>query len=98
MHAQVRVDKYNKNWEDPIPEGRNTKGVSTELRNLVLDAVTFENKLKFDMEVWHCDECDMAYAVACFWYASSKSSCNTPADPESIQQSLMDLGRFECQD
>lgn len=97
MHAQVRVDTYDKNWTDPVPEGRSTKGLSTQLRNLVLDAVTFESKLKFDMEVWHWEECDMAYAVACFWYATGKSSCNMPADPESIQRSLRDLNQFEGQ-
>lgn len=98
MHAQVRVNEYDKNWADPIPEARNTKGLSTELRNLVLDAVTFENKLQYDMEVWHVEECDMAYAVACFWYAATGSSCNMPAIPESIKQSLDDLRRFEDRD
>ena len=98
MHAQVRVGKYDSTWTDPVPEGRNTQGLSTELRNLVLDAVAFQTRIQYDMEVWHSAECDMAYAAACFWYAAPGSSCNLSAVPESVEQSLVDLRRFSSQD
>ena len=95
MHAQVRVHEFDKLWNKPIPQARNTRGVSTELRNLVLDSVSFESKLKYDMEVWHWEECEMAYAVACFWYAAPGAGSTIQADPESVRRSLDDLRRFE---
>jgi len=98
MHAQVRVDKYDKNGHNPIPEARNTKGISTELRNLVLDSVTFETRLKYDMEIWHWAECKMAYAVACFWYGAAGATSNTTANPAIVKHSMEDLLRFENQD
>ena len=75
MHRYA-VDKYDRHWRGPIPEARDTQGISTELRNLVLDSVTFEKMLKYDMEVWHWEECEMAYAAACFWYGAVGATSN----------------------
>jgi hypothetical protein len=97
MHAQVRVDEYDKLWTEPIPEVRVTRGVSTELRNLVLDSVIFESRLKYDMEIWHWEECEMAYAVACYWYGAAGVAGATTVDPDTIRRSMEDLRRFERQ-
>jgi hypothetical protein len=63
-----------------------------------LDSVTFEDRLKYDMEVWHWEDCEMAYAAACFWYAAQGSTSNIEQDPGGVQRSMQDLRSFESDD
>lgn len=74
FHAQPRCDGNPKNnW-----------GHTTVTRMRSLDAIPFTKSLKFDMEVWHWRECDVAYAATTYWYAKPGSTSNRLTD-EAIQ-------------
>ncbi|QOJ00627.1 MAG: DUF2961 domain-containing protein [Phycisphaeraceae bacterium] len=57
--SQVRCDGKKHNW-----------GHTAVTRVRGLDAVPFRESLRFDMEVWHWAECDVAYAATVYWYAA----------------------------
>ena len=86
FHAQVRVGKFNKvNLKKP-PFERDTKGYSTETRTRALDTMPFGKSLQVDMEVWHWEPCDMAYAVGSYWYGFAATTTNrTPAPKEAAK-------------
>jgi hypothetical protein len=95
LHAQVRVDRYDKNWTEQIPLARDTRGLSTELRNLVLDSVPFRRRLQYDMEVWHWESCEMTIASSSFVYARPGARFNHQHSPEIVRESLDRLGAIE---
>lgn len=67
FHAQVRCDGEAK---------RTNLGHTTVTRSRGLDAIPFSTSLKFDMEVWHWKQCDMAYAATTYFYALPGASTN----------------------
>ncbi len=63
--------------------GPRNQGHTTNTRTRGLDAIPFAKSLKFDMEIWHWAECDMAYSVATYWYGLPGAKSNlspAPAD------------------
>ncbi|MCC6679164.1 MAG: DUF2961 domain-containing protein [Phycisphaerales bacterium] len=70
FHAQPRCDG----------NGKNNWGHTSVTRVRALDAIPFEKSLKFDMEVWHWKECDVAYAATTYWYALPGSTSNRLSD------------------
>lgn len=72
FHAQPRCDgnEHGNNW-----------GYTTVTRLRSLDAVPFTQSLKFDMEIWHWKECDVAYAAATYFYAHPGATTNRPPAP-----------------
>ena len=42
----------------------------------------FGKSLQVDMEVWHWKKCDMAYAVASYWYGFGDTNSNRTPDEE----------------
>jgi len=80
FHAQVRVGRFDKVNRKKPPFERDTKGYSTETRTRALDTMPFSRSLQVDMEVWHWKECDMAYAVATYWYGDADTRTNRTAD------------------
>ncbi len=81
FHAQPKAHVYSKLNRKTTNE-RNTKGYSTETRSRSLDTMPFGTSLQLDMEVWHWDECDMAYGVGTYWYAAAATTSNCKPDPE----------------
>lgn len=79
-HAQPRVDgqKYENNY-----------GHTTVTRVRSLDAIPFTRSLKFDMEVWHWKECDVAYAATSYFYAKPGAMHNRPAIPDAAKAALV---------
>ncbi|MBL8762669.1 MAG: DUF2961 domain-containing protein [Phycisphaerae bacterium] len=73
FHAQTRVDG----------DGRNNWGHTTVTRVRSLDAIPFTSSLRFDMELWHWRECEVAYAATTYFYAAPGASHNRPPQPES---------------
>lgn len=73
FHAQPRCDgfKHGNNW-----------GHTTVSRVRSLDAIPFTQGLRFDMEVWHWKECDVAYAATTFFYARPGATTNREPMPE----------------
>jgi hypothetical protein len=61
-------------------EGDKMIGYSAPIRLRSLDAIPFSDHLKFDMEIWHWQATDMAYAVATYWYALPGATCNRTPD------------------
>jgi hypothetical protein len=75
FHAQPRADGHahrDNNW-----------GHTTVNRVRCLDAIPFTKKFKFDMEVWHWRECDVAYAATTYFYALPGATTNRPPSPEA---------------
>lgn len=70
FHSQVRCDG----------NGKNNWGHTSVTRVRALDAIPFQKSLKFDMEVWHWKECDVAYAATTYWYARPGSTSNRLTD------------------
>ncbi|MEK7467340.1 MAG: glycoside hydrolase family 172 protein [Planctomycetota bacterium] len=56
-HAQSRCD------------GPGNRGWTSVNRFHILDDIPFEKSIRFDMEVWHWDDCVMGYATTAYWYA-----------------------------
>jgi hypothetical protein len=52
----------------------------------ILDDMPFTTSLKFDMEVWHLEECLMNYAATSWWYALPGSGDNFQSlDPRRLR-------------
>lgn len=79
FHSQPRCDghPYANNW-----------GHTTVSRVRTLDAIPFTRSLKFDMEVWHWKECDVAYAATTFFYARPGATTNRKPDPETASKPI----------
>ncbi|MGE3109488.1 MAG: glycoside hydrolase family 172 protein [Phycisphaerales bacterium] len=73
FHAQVRCDgkDLGNNW-----------GYTALTRTRSLDAIPFTKSFKFDMEVWHWKECDMAYGSTVYFYAQPGATINIKPMPE----------------
>lgn len=71
LHAQPRCDghEHGNNW-----------GHTSLARLRALDAIPFDESLRFDMEVWHWKACRVAYDAATFFYALPGAAVLSPAD------------------
>ena len=73
FHAQPRCD-------GPIVLGH-----TTVMRSRSLDAIPFTKSLKFDIEVWHWRNVEMAYAATTWFYAQPGATHNRLADRDGDQ-------------
>lgn len=73
FHSQPRCDGQ--------PHGNNW-GHTTVNRFRSLDAIPFTSSLRFDMEVWHWKECDVAYAATTYFYARPGTTTNRVPMPD----------------
>ena len=65
------TDHYQKLFHAQVLAGQNrTYGYNTHTRTRSLDAIPFREHLQLDMEVWHWQRVEMAYAVTTYWYGS----------------------------
>ena len=67
----------------PTGGGNFQPGLSVNSRYRDLDAIPFQDALKFDMELWHWRKTTVNYAPAAFWYASRGATCNIKPDTET---------------
>lgn len=79
FHAQPRVDGQS--------EGTNW-GITTVTRTRALDAIPFRSSLKFDMEVWHWKECEVAYAATTYFYARPGATWSPAPAPEEAKRAI----------
>ncbi len=63
-------------------------GYTTTSRVRLLDGVPFTKSLKFDMEVWHWADCQVAYAAGTMWYARPSATCNRGEMPEDAERAI----------
>ncbi len=69
----------------PRAQGPRNFGHVTNTRVRLLDGISFTESLKVDMEVWHWQACDIAYAVATYWYALPGGSGNHGPAPDTLK-------------
>ena len=87
-------DYYGYAWSDPRPYDKipyhtqpnagapGNFGHVSNNRFHILDPITFERSLKFDIEIWHWIECHATFAATTYWYASSASSLPLDLGPQ----------------
>ncbi len=69
----------------PRAQGPGNFGHTTNTRVRLLDGIPFTKSLKVDMEVWHWKECEVAYAVATYWYGRPGAQGNHTPDAEQLK-------------
>jgi hypothetical protein len=85
-------DFYGYSWGDPSffegpwhaqPQwtGNNHVGHTTDTRVRLLDGIPFQKRLQLDLEIWHWDATDVAYAATSYWYARPGARCNRGPEP-----------------
>jgi hypothetical protein len=85
----VENDFYTHPFHAQPQSGPNrTYGHNTETRTRALDAIPFKRSLKLDMEVWHWADCNVAYAVASYWYALPGATSNRKPSPEEAARDV----------
>ncbi len=79
-------DYYGYAWSDPTPydnipyhtqPNAGKPGCFGHIANNrfhVLDPITFDRSLRFDMEIWHWEEVHATFAATSYWYADDASS------------------------
>ncbi len=80
----------------------NWRGYTTTSRIRLLDGIPAEKSLKFDMEIWHWDDCKVGYNVATFWYGRPGAHGNIAPAPELAAATLPTVllrmpGAIECE-
>ncbi len=80
FHVLVRSDgkDLGNNW-----------GYSALTRSRSLDVIPFTKSFKFDMEVLHTAECDIAFGSTVYFYAEPGATTNIKAMPEASGQDVM---------
>ncbi len=67
----------------PSGDGNLKAGFTANSRYRALDAIPFQQSLRFDMELWHWTGTKVNYAPATFWYARPGANWNVDPDPET---------------
>lgn len=93
-------DYFGYAWASPEPfarpfhgqprcDGPANKGHTTLYRWHVLDRLPFQNRLRFDIELWHWGVTDVAYSRTAYWYSKPGGSGPVPVD-----ESLLEFKKF----
>ena len=86
FHAQPRAD------------GPDNFGHVTNTRVRALDAIPFESRLQFDMEIWHWQNVKFNYATTTYWYArpgAKPFGLASPLEMDTAVPRLPRLARIE---
>ena len=85
-------------------DGPDHQGHTTVTRTRALDVIPFTQSLRFDMEVWHWADTNVAYAATTYWYARPGASSNRPPAPEEAARPILQVpgprkvdGAFEAE-
>ena len=82
FHAQPRAD------------GPDNFGHVTNTRVRSLDAIPFNARLQFDMEIWHWQDTCLSYAVTTYWYAGPGAKPFGPAVAYQMDTAVPELPRM----
>lgn len=81
-----------------------TIGHTTVTRVRSLDAIPFRGQFRMDMEVWHWEECEVAYAATTYFYARPGATANRPPLPQEARRGVIPAppppkiaGAIECE-
>jgi hypothetical protein len=69
----------------PDGSGNFHTGMTINMRHRMLDAIPFNQKLIFDMELWHWATTKMNYAIVSYWYMKPGGKCLIEPDPETVK-------------
>ncbi len=69
----------------PRAEGPRNKGHVTNTRVRLLDGIPFRKDFRFDMEVWHWQACNVAYAATTHWYGRPGAYANYAPMPKQAR-------------
>lgn len=80
----------------------NWMGYTTTSRIRGLDAIPFDQSLKFDMEIWDWADCKVGYSATSFWYARPGATSNRQPSPKEAAALLPEWsagikGAIECE-
>ncbi|MCG8306914.1 MAG: DUF2961 domain-containing protein [Cytophagales bacterium] len=73
----------------PDGSGNLSPGYTVNQRYRSLDAIPFEENLKFDMEIWHWAATDINYAPVSYWYMVPGGESNRKAAPEQVKTKVV---------
>jgi len=80
---EVYVQAYH---SQPRCDGPGNYGHSSNNRFHILDNIPFTTAFKFDMEVWHWKECNIAQSVVVYYYATPETTDTfTAPKPEDLE-------------
>ncbi|MEN3000977.1 MAG: glycoside hydrolase family 172 protein [Armatimonadota bacterium] len=95
FHAQPRCDG--------IELGGNL-GYTTVTRVRTLDAIPFTQQFRMDMEVWHWEECEVAYAATTYFYTRPGATTNRVPQLHEVKRGVLPApkppqiaGAIECE-
>ncbi|HLK60753.1 MAG TPA: glycoside hydrolase family 172 protein [Chthonomonadaceae bacterium] len=69
-------------------DGPGNSGHTVVTRVRCLDAIPFTRSLRFDMEVWHWADTNVAYAATTYWYALPGATSNRGPSPEEAERPI----------
>ncbi len=83
-------DYFGYAWGSPAPfshayhnqprcDGPGSYGHTAVNRWHIIDRIPFTRRFKFDMELWHWQNCKVDVGSMCYWYARPGATDNTPA-------------------
>ncbi|MCX7048018.1 MAG: DUF2961 domain-containing protein [Candidatus Sumerlaeota bacterium] len=72
----------------PRADGPRNMGNTVNTRTRALDAIPFTKSLKFDMEIWHWEDCKVNYAVATYWYGLPGASGARAPQPDEAATTI----------
>ncbi|MBU6401396.1 MAG: DUF2961 domain-containing protein [Verrucomicrobia bacterium] len=89
-------DYYGYSWGNPTLfegpfsaqprcDGPGNQGHTTNTRTRNLDVIPFTKSLRFDMEIWHWRDTNVAYAATTYWYARPGATCNRQPEPDAAR-------------
>ncbi len=68
----------------PTGAGNLQPGYSVNSRYRSLDAIPFEHRLQFDMELWHWADTKVNFAPSTFWYARPDARANIQPEQKTV--------------
>ena len=73
------------------PDGTGNLGVgyTVNMRYRCLDAIPFNERLQFDMEMWHKGNTLVNHAPITYWYIKPNGKCETEHDIEGVQEPVV---------
>jgi hypothetical protein len=78
---------------EPRWEGNRHPGFVTVTRSRSLDAIPFARSIEFDLEIWHWEATQVAYAAATYWYARPGASSNRVPVPTEAARAISSIGK-----
>ena len=72
----------------PSGDGNLRPGFTVNVRYRGLDAIPFQESIRFDMELWHWARTEMNYAPTTFWYARPGGTCDVQPDPTEAKRAI----------